>query len=189
MKIADRVHRIDGVRIANAYLVDSADGLILVDTGMPGSTKRILNYVRQIGHQPTDIKYIFLTHADIDHIGSAADLKKATGAKIIIHAEDAPILSGKAIRPTIKGLMKLIYPFFTRLLRFHPADPDIILNDNFVLAGLQIIHTPGHSAGSMCLYSPGKFIMVGDALQADSAGTRSRFQTVYRMTLFRLNPL
>jgi hydroxyacylglutathione hydrolase len=148
MKIADRVYRIDGVQIANAYLVDSVDGLILIDTGMPGSTKRILNYVRQIGHKPADIKYIFLTHADIDHIGSAADLKEATGARLIIHSADAPILSGKAMRRTIKGP----------------------INDNFSLAGLQVIHTPGHSAGSICLYSRGKFIFVGDALRADSVG-------------------
>jgi hydroxyacylglutathione hydrolase len=170
MKIADRVYRIDGARIANAYLVDSVDGLILIDTGMPGSTKRILNYVRQIGHKPADIKYIFLTHADIDHIGSAADLKEATGARLIIHSADAPILSGKAMRRTIKGPMKLIFPLFARLLHCHPVEPDIIVNDNFSLAGLQVIHTPGHSAGSICLYSRGKFIFVGDALRADSVG-------------------
>ena len=55
-------------------------------------------------------------------------------------------------------------------MRFHPAEPDIILKNNVDIAGFKVIHTPGHTNGSICLHQPGKIIFVGDALRSDSNG-------------------
>ena len=71
---------------------------------------------------------------------------------------------------TIKGLLGLLFKLMSPLMRFHPVEPDIILKDNMDIAGFKVIHTPGHTNGSICLYQPGKIIFVGDALRSDSNG-------------------
>ena len=92
MEIARGIHRIEGVRGANSYLVFTDSGAALVDTGMPGNEKRILEYIEGAGIEPKRLEYIILTHADIDHSGSVAKLKGLTDAKVAIHEADAPRL-------------------------------------------------------------------------------------------------
>ncbi|MCL4400645.1 MBL fold metallo-hydrolase, partial [Candidatus Parvarchaeota archaeon] len=63
------------------FLLEAMDGsLILVDTGMPNSQQKIVSYINSIGKSVSDVKYILLTHAHIDHMGSAADIKKLSNA-------------------------------------------------------------------------------------------------------------
>ena len=71
MLLADGVYKVDGLRAANVYLVAIDDGLLLVDTGMPGNARRIVAYIESIGRQPAELRCVVLTHCDIDHIGSA----------------------------------------------------------------------------------------------------------------------
>jgi len=94
MEIISGVHKVDGVRGANCYLVMSGPDMVLIDTGMRGSSKIIGSYLKGLGKNLTDIKYIFITHPDLDHIGGAAEMKKLTGAKLIIHIGDVPALAG-----------------------------------------------------------------------------------------------
>jgi hydroxyacylglutathione hydrolase len=170
MEIIPGIHRIDGVRGANAYLVIGENGMLVIDIGMPGNTKRIAAYVERLEEDLSDIKLIVLTHADLDHIGSAAELKRMTGAKLAIHADDAPILRGKESFKTIRGPLGFILKPAMRLIRCHPAEPDIILSADSEIEGFRIIHVPGHTNGSICIYKPGKVIFVGDALRSDSRG-------------------
>jgi len=170
MEITPGIHRIDGIRGANAYLVIGEEGMLVIDTGMPGNAKRIAAYVGGLGRNLSDVKVIVLTHADLDHIGSAAELKRMTGAKIAIHADDAPILRGKESFKTIRGPLGFIARLAMRLVPFHPADPDIILTADSEVEGFRIISVPGHTNGSICIYKPGKVIFVGDALRSDSRG-------------------
>ena len=144
--------------------------MLMMDTGMLGNGNRIINYIKAIGKKPTDISYVIMTHADIDHIGSAAEIKKVTGAKLAIHAGDAPILSDKIGFKTIRGPLKPLFKLMARVIRFNSVEPDFILEDNIDIAGLKAIHTPGHTNGSICLYQRGKSIFGGDALRSDSDG-------------------
>jgi hydroxyacylglutathione hydrolase len=164
------IYRVDGVRGANAYLVIDEDKTLVIDTGMPGNAKRIAAYVEGLGKKLSDIKFIILTHADIDHIGSAAELRRMTGAKLAIHADDAPILRGEESFKTIRGPLGFILKPAMRLIRCHPAEPDVILSADSEIEGFRIIHVPGHTKGSICVYKPGKVIFVGDALRSDSSG-------------------
>src|SRR5438094_2443283 len=75
LKVAEGVYRVPA-RHANTYLVEADNGLVLVDTGMPGSENRILKAVADLGREPSDVKLILLTHRHWDNIGSAAALKK-----------------------------------------------------------------------------------------------------------------
>jgi len=170
MEIIPGIHRIDGVRGANAYLVIGEVSMMVIDTGMPGNARRIAAYVGGLGHNLSDVKLIVLTHADLDHVGSAAELKRMTGAKIAIHADDAPILRGKESFKTIRGPVGFIARLAMRLVPVRPADPDVILTADSEVEGFRIISVPGHTNGSICIYRPGKVIFVGDALRSDSRG-------------------
>ena len=170
MEIVSGVHQVDDVRGANCYLVITETQMLVIDTGMPGNGNKIVSYVKSMAKNPSDINYIVLTHADIDPIGSAAELKKMTGATLAIHADDAPILSGKSRFKSIKGPIGLLFKLITPLIRFQSVDPDIFLKDNISIDGFKVIHTPGHTNGSVCLYQQGKMIFVGDALRSDSKG-------------------
>ena len=86
MEIIPGVHRIDGVRGANCYLVTSGTELVLIDAGMRGSSKKIESYLKTMGKSPSDIKYIFITHADPDHISGSTEMKKLTGEALSVSA-------------------------------------------------------------------------------------------------------
>ena len=93
MRLADGVYKVDGGRAANVYLVETGHGLLVVDTGMPGNARRIVAFIQGIGRQAADLRYIVLTHCDIDHTGSVAGLKELTGAEVAIHELDGPVRS------------------------------------------------------------------------------------------------
>jgi hydroxyacylglutathione hydrolase len=165
MEVADGVFRVDDMRIANAYLVAADDGLLLVDAGMPWNASRILAFITTIGRQPDELRDIVLTHCDIDHIGSAAELKRLTGASVAIHERDAAVLAGGQPEKGGPGLAALY-----RLLRFRAVTADRILSDGDMIDGFQVMHVPGHTAGSIALISADGMVFSGDALLTDKQG-------------------
>ncbi len=140
MKTIDNVDKIENVRGGNSYLIKTDDGLAVIDTGLPGNAENIANYVKESGHRLEEVKYIILTHADIDHTGSVAQLKKLTDASVAIHIDDFPV------------------------------SPDIFLNDGDTIAGFRVIHTPGHTPGSIALYRGDGTMFSGDTLLSDEKG-------------------
>jgi glyoxylase-like metal-dependent hydrolase (beta-lactamase superfamily II) len=165
MLIAEGIHKVDGVRVSNAYLVEIADGLMAVDTGMRGNTGHILTAVEALGRKPEDLRVIVLTHWHMDHMGSAAELRRRTGAKVAIHEVDAPILAGGQLPPKGRRLMGLIM----RLMRVEHLRADVELHDGDELGGFRIVHVPGHTAGSVMLFRDG-VAFTGDALLGDGHG-------------------
>jgi glyoxylase-like metal-dependent hydrolase (beta-lactamase superfamily II) len=166
MQLTDGVYKIDGVRGANSYLVGIEEGLVVVDTGIPGNAKRILELVSGLGRKPSDVRCIVLTHADIDHAGSAAVLKELTGAQLAVHELDAPVVAGET-RPQKGGwVMASLF----KLLGFRPAEVDILLRDGDEIGGLRVLHTPGHTRGSITLRREDGVVFCGDALLADKHG-------------------
>jgi glyoxylase-like metal-dependent hydrolase (beta-lactamase superfamily II) len=147
MLLADGVCKVDGLRAANCYLVAIDDGLLLVDTGMPGNAKRIVAFIESTGRHAADLRYIVLTHCDMDHIGSVARLKELTGAKVAIHELDGPVLAGQQRSQKGGPLVAVL----SRLFRIRHLVPDLLLKDGDVVGGLTVIHVPGHTAGSIVL--------------------------------------
>jgi len=170
MEIARGIHRIENVRGANSYLVFTDAGAALVDTGMPGNEKRILEYLRGAGIDPKRLEYIILTHPDIDHSGSAAKLKSLTDAKVAIHEADAPRLAGEKKLKEVKGATGVLFGVMSPFMRFTPLKPDVLLKDSDRILDCRVIHTPGHTEGSISLYREREAIFVGDALRTDSRG-------------------
>lgn len=170
MRILPDIFVVDGVRGANCYLVINETGILAVDTGMPGQADRIAGCIRAAGRKPTDLKWIVLTHADIDHSGSAAQLREQTGATLAAHQADALVLAGKRAGKRPKGALGLVFGLMRRAMPMPVVPVDSVLAEGNDVAGWQVLHTPGHTDGSICLYRPGAILFAGDALRCDAQG-------------------
>jgi glyoxylase-like metal-dependent hydrolase (beta-lactamase superfamily II) len=167
LEITEGVHLVPRVRGANTYLVKRDHSITVVDTGLPGNAGKIVDYVQSIGCRASDVKTIVLTHSDMDHAGSVARLKEETNAKVAIHEADAPRLSGEKEPKAVKGVLGLFLRVMGAVMRFNRIKADVLLKDSDLIDGLTVIHTPGHTDGSICLCLPGRALFVGDALLTD----------------------
>jgi glyoxylase-like metal-dependent hydrolase (beta-lactamase superfamily II) len=165
-----------------AYLIESADGLTLIDAGSPGKEDKVLKLMKEIGRD--DLRLIFITHAHLDHYGSAAVIQRQTGAQIAVHQDDAEIMAqGATILGEARGRGRILPPFIGIYERFRgpePTHPDLILSDgerldDFGLDGW-LLHTPGHTRGSSCLIVNEEMAFVGDLITNNG---RPRLQRLY----------
>ena len=174
MSLTPSIYLVPGLKASNVYVFRSGSGeLVLIDSGMPGNAKKIADFISSNGDDPITLSWILLTHPDIDHSGNVWELKEkyAPKAKIAIHKEDAPRLSGEKRLKEVKGATGMMINLLNPFLKFHPVEPDIELNDKETIAGLLTIHTPGHTQGSVCFYSGKEHALFsGDTLITDSGG-------------------
>ena len=180
MKITDNVYVVPDVA-ANPYVIVDADGLTVIDVGMPGRDKKILAYIASLGKSAQDIKRIILTHSDIDHFGSLFALQKASGARTYTSRIEADAIAiGKASRE-IKGgsflrraLFAILGPFFKAM----PFQVEEILIDGQVLpvlGGLCVLDTPGHTPGHISLFSESTGVLFcGDSMVSNNGLQGSR---------------
>jgi glyoxylase-like metal-dependent hydrolase (beta-lactamase superfamily II) len=177
MKIIDNVFVVPGV-VANPYILVDADGLTVIDTGLPRSDRKILAYVASLGKSAHAVKRIILTHADLDHVGGLAALHKLTGARTYASRIEAEaIAAGKSSREIISSGFSVRRLMFTLLRPFMKATPfqvDEILTDGQILpalGGLRVIETPGHTPGHISLFAPAVGVLFcGDSLVTDENG-------------------
>jgi glyoxylase-like metal-dependent hydrolase (beta-lactamase superfamily II) len=164
--VIPNIHKVDGLRGSNAYLVSDQEGLILIDTGMPGNAQKIIDYVNSINRKPSEITRIVLTHCHMDHVGNVQELKGLTNAKVAIHREDAPFLTGEKSLPSPKGAVGVAFKAFSPFVKTKPVQPDILLEEGDRVGGMTVVHTPGHTPGSIALYDPEKkLIFIGDTMR------------------------
>jgi len=165
-----------GVWGANVYLLVD-DGLTLVDTGFFGRADRILEQIEELGYSPSDINRIIITHHHADHVGSLAALKKVTQAEIIAHPADAPYIDGSLPQPgpSRPQWLSNFLPRFGWLWTTEPVAVDTLVNDGDelpILGGIKILHTPGHTPGSICLYLQSKRLLIAGDLLAHRFGLK-----------------
>ncbi|MEN6313064.1 MAG: MBL fold metallo-hydrolase [Clostridiaceae bacterium] len=140
-----------GMLSSNCYIIGNAGEAAVIDPGVePEEIVSILDV------QKLTMKYIILTHAHIDHILHMEELLGARGGKVVIHDEDALLLGN----PMLNGAV-----LFGLNKSFREADLRVKDGDSLELEGikLEILHTPGHTPGSMCVKADG-CIFTGDTL-------------------------
>lgn len=163
MEILSDVHWIEGVT-ANTYLI-LGDQTTLIDTGTPGKQENILNYLQNVlKGKLEDIKTIVLTHHHMDHTGSLYELKKITNADVAAYKDDVDIISGE--KPSSDPIyMRFVSRLMATFTSYKFIKPDIGLQENDMVDNYRVIHTPGHTPGSIALYnSDNGVIFVGDTL-------------------------
>ncbi len=149
-----------GTKFVSSHLFTSSEGHILIDTCMPGDGVLILNNIKKLGFDICDIRYIFITHAHIDHIGSAAYIAKETGARICIGNEDVAIAEHRQIMRYDKFGNRTKNDLTNDVLSnkkeyfmdFEAVKVDEILKDKdcyeLGTTKIEVHHTPGHTAGA-----------------------------------------
>jgi glyoxylase-like metal-dependent hydrolase (beta-lactamase superfamily II) len=138
---------------------EEAHEAIVIDPG--DEVGRIHSRLTELGLK---LKQILVTHAHIDHVGGALKLKRLTGAPIFLNENDLPLLESMAAQAAWLGM----------------NPPEVALPDEGLTDGLvvglerypaQVLHTPGHTQGSVCLhFVPLKLLVAGDTLFAGSIG-------------------
>ena len=166
-----KVHRIGLVNVSS-YLIYRPGEAILVDCGAAGSELKILEAFTRLSLEPAMLKLLVLTHSHFDHAGSAERLKELTGCKILIHRTEeerlrkgfSPIPSGT--RWKAKLLVGVGRIFARRLMKYPHAEPDLLVDELFELGSFgfpgRVIHTPGHTYGSMVVLMEKGELITGD---------------------------
>jgi glyoxylase-like metal-dependent hydrolase (beta-lactamase superfamily II) len=162
VEIAPGLHAVS-LLSSRGFLVTEPE-LTLIDSGLPGSRWPLERYLTRIGRSMRELRRIICTHGHPDHIGGVREMTTDTDAEVLMHPADIAGLKvtlREAWSARDRG--KLI-AYFTR--GPHAATP---IQDGDVLpimGGLRVIHTPGHTPGSVCLYAERHRIMfTGDVLQ------------------------
>ena len=159
--------------VANTHIVENSRGVIVIDAGMPRQARRIANKVRALGYSPSNVRLILLTHGHIDHAGSALALKRLTGAPIALHRADARLTATRDLKipPGRSGAMDAAgaaLRAFGWAVPLETFTPDLWLDDGMTLRDFgidaRVVHTPGHTAGSVSLAFGDGTLFVGDAL-------------------------
>lgn len=159
---------------SNSYLIISGGQGLLVDAGCPGKIKNVQTALEQNNLMFTDIVLVILTHTHYDHTGCLAEIKKRSGAKVLVHASEKGYLE-KGMTPFPEGTMwfsKIISGIGNTLMvsksKYQPVNPDIVVRGDYDLGkyipGAKVISTPGHTAGSISLVIGDEAAFVGDTL-------------------------
>jgi glyoxylase-like metal-dependent hydrolase (beta-lactamase superfamily II) len=157
----------------NCFIVadEKTKEAVVIDPG--DDAQELLKIIKE---KELRVKYIVNTHGHFDHIGANKALKEATGAEILIHEADAPVMASAPRHSVAFGMTSVASP---------PADR-YVKHGDVITAGevsLKVLHTPGHSPGGISLLEQG-IVFTGDALFAGSIG-RTDFPGGDLLTLIR----
>jgi hydroxyacylglutathione hydrolase len=175
-------------QFVNAYLV-TGENLTLIDSGFNASGALITDYIRALGREPSDIGLIVLTHHHPDHIGAAGGIQALTGCDVAAHVMERsaienidPVLlkpPGPGLPPLVSGPIRVTRPLENGdTLEIDPGNT------------LNVIHTPGHTPGSIALHSPGEnTLFSGDAVAIPGRVPIYSDPVVYVSSLKRLKDI
>lgn len=143
----------------NCYVIadDKSKECLIIDPG--DEPDRILDFIED---NHLKAKYIVCTHGHFDHVGAVSDIKSQTGAEVVIHSDDLEIYRKTREQGSMWGFEVDAQ-----------TEPDLFVSDgDSVSIGdlkFEVLHTPGHSPGGICLYGEG-ILVTGDTLFAGSVG-------------------
>lgn len=139
-------------RFVYSYLI-YGETITLIDTGVAGCEEQIFDSIRSIGRDPSEIALIILTHSHPDHIGAARAIQRATACSIAAHPAERAWIEHVELQNRERPV-----PGFSTLvggsvqIDHELSDGDSIEPDETRVTEMQVIHTPGHSPGSISLF-------------------------------------
>lgn len=162
-----------GLFSVNCHLITTDLGFVLVDTGTRRQRSKLAGRLRAHGCGPGSLKLILITHGDLDHIGSAAHVRKEFGAPIAMHEGDVQMSATGNIfsgRKAPNRLMQAVVPPVLRLPEEDRFEPDVLVDEGsdlveYGLAGASVLLLRGHSAGSTALLLADGSLLCGDVLE------------------------
>jgi glyoxylase-like metal-dependent hydrolase (beta-lactamase superfamily II) len=174
MELAPNLHRI-GNDIVAAYLVDTTEGVTLIDAGLPGHWRDLLAELTAMRRSIEDVKGVILTHGDSDHVGFAERLRREHGVPVFVHEADAERSKGGPKPGNAKQTMRIgpmlqfgAYSlgkggarttWLTEVVEVHGGEVSDLPGSP------EIIALPGHSPGSIAVHIPAvDAVFVGDGL-------------------------
>jgi len=175
MQLRPSLHRI-GSDMVNVYLIEDERGLTLIDAGIPGLWDELVTELAEMGRSMSEIRGVILTHADSDHTGFAERMRRESGVPIFVHEDDAAQATGEVKKKNpswgkvkVGPLISFLWYAGTRGgLKVNPVAEVTTVRDGETLdlpGDPRIIHTPGHSPGSIAIHSPAvEALFVGDAM-------------------------
>ncbi|KAB1193791.1 MBL fold metallo-hydrolase [Haloferax sp. MBLA0076] len=175
--VAEGVTRFGTKRI-NWYVVEEDGALTIIDAGLPGHWDLLIEGIDALGYTLADIEAVLVTHGDLDHIGFAEWLRKASGASVWIHPADVKRANTMSRSlPPVDFLKNLWRPptmaYFVEVVRSGVGSVPPLTEFEVFENGDQldvpghptVIHVPGHTAGSSAFYLPDRGVLFcGDAL-------------------------
>ena len=136
-----------GTQPASTHIIDTGEGLIMLDAGYQHSLYIVLDNMYRLGLDPHDIKYVLLTHGHIDHFGAARAVRELTGAKLVLGKEDELYANGRLDLSYAKELGMEFCETFT---------PDVLLSHGDCISlgntTVRAVATPGHTPGAMSYF-------------------------------------
>ena len=175
MRISQGIHRLGG-GLVNAYLVEEAGEITIIDAAMPGDWSALRNELAAMGRTLDDVRALVLTHGHSDHIGFAERARKERGWIPSVHELDAALARGEVPNPARGGGPISILPLLRFLwlglrkggLRQTPIGVVSTYGDGATLdvpGAPRVVHLPGHTPGSAALHLPAlDALFVGDAV-------------------------
>jgi len=165
LRIPFEVPIVPGVKVPRfvyAYLVVGRR-IVVIDSGVRGSERAILDYLETLGRTPADISMLILTHSHPDHLGAAQALRNASGLQVLAHPAERAWIEDLQFQERERSV-----PGFASLACDN-VELDHMLDDGDVVdcddMQLRVLHTPGHSPGSISLYMEKEGVLwTGDAI-------------------------
>lgn len=150
-------------QVANTYLLDTPQGLLLVDSGMPNENRKLMSYLGDV--KPAAL---LLTHHHLDHVGGAKMLWERFKLPIYAHPLDIPFISGEQRRPPFPPIPWL-GDWIANSPRPVPKEALTSVEEGAEVMGWQVVHLPGHTPGQIGLLREG-VLLAADALRVGAKG-------------------
>jgi hydroxyacylglutathione hydrolase len=177
----DSVVQTVGFGHANVFFIQTEHGQILVDAGMPGDPETLDEVFATAGVDPSTIGLIVVTHGHMDHMGLTAYAKEITGAKVLCHQSlSGKLASGEIEDSVAQNMMGRFINFMAGIQEvtgggdIEGVQADILVDDSFDLSeyGLsgKVVHTPGHSQGSLSIVLDNGEALIGDMVRDEGDG-------------------
>ena len=149
-QILDNIYNV-GCQFVFVYLIDTGDGLILIDSGFDFMMWSILENIRNFGFDPKDIKLLLITHGHYDHIGGAPYIQKLSNCKTYFPKDDLPMLNERKDLAHAHYAGKEVPEF--KIDEFYDYNSVITLGNT----AIRPILSPGHTVGSTSLAFESEF--------------------------------